>query len=634
MILSALADYYDRRVQQGGDDAPPLFGYSTEKVSFAVILTPDGRVKRLEDLRVNYAKGRPRPVSKPVSKQVPRPLAGRTSGIRAYFLCDKTQYILGAGGDKPTRDIQAFAASREKHLAYLADNDDPGAVAVRRFFETWNPADAATLDYWDEAAGSNLVFKLDGTPGFIHDRAAPRDIWQRRFAEENDARTRQCLVSGKTAPAAMLHPPVKGVPGAQSSGAYLVSFNAEAFCSYGQGVAGKGLNAPVSQERAFAYTTALNDLLRRDSGHKIQLGETTVVFWAEKDTPFETVLPAMFGGNRDTGGLSEAARARLDDALQRIEKGLDPVDDLSDAEAGLRFYILGLAAPSQARLTVRFWLVTTLGHLLTAIRDHVAAVRIEKRYDTDFEVPTLWGLVRETAQDREIDRAASGLQSRLLNAVLTGAPYPVGLLAMALNRIRAECGSKRSTQDLVNHNRAALIKAALTRPSGSGASGHVGEEITMSLNPNSEKIGYQLGRLFAVLEKVQKDAHSGGPTEGGEKPKQNANLNRTIRDSFFATAIAAPARVFPHLIVKAEYHISRIRRNEPRFADKAEKNIGDILEHLDVETKGFPQTMTQTEQGHFVLGYYHQRNALYRKTGQGKPDAPESDTQTTEEEAA
>jgi CRISPR-associated protein Csd1 len=611
MILSALADYYDRRVRQGGDDAPPLFGFATEKVSFAAILTPDGRVKRLEDLRVKDAKGRPQPVP----KQVPRPLAGRTSGIRAYFLSDKTQYTLGAGGDKPTRDAQAFAASRDKHLAYLDGSDDPGAVAVRRFFETWDPSDAATLDHWDEAAGSNLVFKLDGTPGFIHDRPVLRDIWQRRFAEENDARTRQCLVSGESAPAAMLHPAVKGVPGAQSSGAYLVSFNAEAFCSYGQGVADKGLNAPVSQERAFAYTTALNDLLRRDSGHKLQLGETTVVFWADKDTPFETVLPAMFGGNRDTSGLSEAARARLDGTLQRIEKGLDPLDDLSDAEAGLRFYILGLATPSQARLTVRFWLVTTLGHLLAGIRDHVAALQIERRFEKEPATPSIWRLIAETAQDRDLNNAVPGLHAGLLRAVLTGGPYPAGLLGRALERIRVECGKSNQRDDPVNHTRAALIKAVLIRRAPDDTRPVPPEVTRMSLDTESTDIPYRLGRLFAAMEKAQQDA-------------QGQNLNRTLRDSYFATASAAPRSVFPRLLRLTQHHISKAN-----YGSTSDRRIAAIVEEMTMDD-AFPPQLTLEEQGRFVLGYYHQRNAFYRKTGQGKPDVPESDTQTTEEEAA
>jgi CRISPR-associated protein Csd1 len=605
MILGALAAYYDRRRQQGGDDAPPPFGFAPEKVSFALVLTSAGGLKRVLDLRESDAKGRPQPVS----MQVPRPLGVRTSGIRAYFLCDNTKYVLGAGGNRPERDRQTFAAFRDKHLAYLADSDDPGALALARFLDAWDPADADHLDNWSEMAGSTLVFKLDGAPGFLHDRDALRAIWQARLAEENDAETRQCLVTGERAPAALLHPPVKGVPGAQPSGAQLVSFNAEAFCSYGQGVAGKGLNAPVSQERAFAYTTALHDLLRRGGGHTLQLGETTVVFWAASDTPYETAIPAMFGGNRDTSGLSEAARARLDGALARIAQGREPGDDLTDTEAGLRFYVLGLAAPSQARLTVRFWLVTTLGHLLAGIRAHAQALQLQRRFDREPATPSIWRLIAETAQDRDLNNAQPGLHTGLLRAILTGGPYPPGLLAKALERVRAECGSARVREDPINHARAALIKAVLQRAAQPSAT--VPPEVTrMTLDTESTDVPYRLGRLFAAMEKAQIDA-------------QGQSLNRTLRDSYFATASAAPRAVFPRLLRLTQHHISKAE-----YGGVSDRRIAEIVEAMTPDT-AFPPQLTMEQQGRFVLGYYHQRNAFYRKSGETDHETP-----TSEEEPA
>lgn len=583
MILQALSDYYDRRRQEERDPPPP-FGYATERVGYALVLDADGRVLRATPLGTKDDKGRyhPRPL------EVPRPLGGRTSGIRAYFLCDKTQYVLGAGGDKPARDREAFEASRDKHLRYLADSDDPCAVAVRKFFETWDPADAETLEGWPEMAGATLVFKLDGTPGYVHDKEALQAIWQDRFAEENETAERQCLVTGEEAPAALLHPPVKGVRGAQSSGAYLVSFNAEAFCSYGQGTAGKGLNAPVSQRAAFAYTTALNELLAWDSRRRLQLGETSVVFWATEDTPYDEVMPAVLAGREDTGELDEETAGRLRQVLDNIEKGRRPQDTLSDLDGSVAFYVLGLAAPSQARLTVRFWLQTTLGHMLDGIRAHYEDLKLQTRFPNDKTMPPLWRLVAETAQDRDIDNALPQLHQGLLRAVLTGAPYPRAALSAVIGRIRA------AAHDPITHPRAALIKAVLRREARTRGDDIPTEVDKMSLDRHTDDVPYRLGRLFAAMEKAQQDA-------------LGYQLNRTIRDGYFATASAAPRAVFPRLLRLTQHHISKAEHG-----GTSDRRIAEIVEDMGWDT-AFPAQLNLEQQGRFVLGYYHQRNDFYRK---------------------
>jgi CRISPR-associated protein Csd1 len=610
MILQALTDYYDRRRRQEDDDRPPPFGYASERVGFVLVLDEQGRVVRPIPLGDTDDKGQ----RQPRVLEVPRPLGGRTSGIRAYFLCDKTQYVLGAGGDKPARDREAFEASKDKHLRYLADSDDPGAVAVRRFFETWDPTQAETLEHWPEMAGANLVFRLDGQPGYIHESPALQAIWQDRFAEENEAEERQCLVTGEDGPAAMLHPPVKGVRGAQSSGAYLVSFNAEAFCSYGQGVAGKGLNAPVSQRAAFAYTTALNELLRWDSPRRLQLGETSVVFWAADDTPYEEVLPAMFAGRDDDSGLDPDTAGRVRKVLETIEKGRKPEDTLDNFDPSVRFYILGLAAPSQARLTVRFWLVTTLGHLLGGIRQHYEDLRLQTRFTNEREMPPLWRLVAETAQDRDLNNALPQLHSGMLHAVLTGAPYPRAVLGAVLGRIRVESGkaSRGAAHDPITHPRAALIKASLIRRAGKDIPTEVEK---MSLDTETPDVAYRLGRLFAVMEKAQHDA-------------QGKNLKRTIRDGYFASASAAPQAVFPRLLRLTQHHISKAD-----YGYKSDKAIEDVVNELKPET-AFPSRLDLEEQGRFVLGYYHQRNAFYSGRDRQEPapaDGPDN-TPALEEE--
>ena len=623
MILAALSDYYHRRRQQAGRDAPPPFGYSSERVSFALVLEADGQLRDVVDLRSQDEKGR----KHAVSLQVPRPLGSRSgTAPKAYFLADTARFLLGESGlnqaksglsdqevaKKQQADREYFERSRDKHLTYLADSDDPGAQAVRRFFESWDPAQAEMLGVGDELAGATCVFKLDGTPGYVHDRPALRDIWQARFVEENESARRQCLVTGEERPAAMLHPPIKGVPGAQTSGAYLVSFNAEAFCSYSAGTKAKGLNAPVSQEAAFAYTTALNEMLRWDSPQKLPLGHTAVVFWAERETPFEPVVPALFGGG-DRSGLSKEVRERVGAVLAAVERGQPPADALSDVDGTVRFYVLGLAAPSQARLTVRFWLVTDLGRLLEGVRQHHADLAVERRFANQPATPSLWRLVKETAPEHDLNEALPQLHAGLLHAVLTGAPYPTAVLPAVFARIRADCGRARRLQDdPISHPRVALIAACLRRTARTQGRAIPREVEAMSLDTETEDVPYRLGRLFAAMEKAQQDA-------------LGRNINHTIRDGYFATASAAPRAVFPRLLRLTQHHIAKAD-----YGHASDRRIAEIVETL---TPGgaFPAQLTFEQQGRFVLGYYHQRNALYRKS-----DAPASEPQEraeAEEEA-
>ena len=601
MILTALADYYDRRRKQPGDDTPPPFGYSQERVGYALVLDQAGQIVQVADLRTRDQKGNPQAQPLPV----PRPLSGRSGKHpRTYFLADNTRFVLGAGASellKPNersasriaecdeKDRDYWNRCRDKHLAYLKDSDDPGAVAVRKFFETWDPTHVGALETWPEMAGGMLVFKLDGEPGYIHEREALKAIWQARFAEENESAPRQCLVTGEQDEAALLHPPIKGVKGAQPAGAGLVTFNKNAFCSYSGGTSDQGLNAPVSQHAAFAYTTALNELLRFDSRQKLQLGETSIVFWADRETPFEDVVPAFFAGsNPDQTDLDPDTRNRLKAVLERIGTGIPPHDTLADLDGNVRFYVLGLAAPSQARLTVRFWYVTTLGHLLKGVAQHAEDLRIQRRFpDREPEMPPLWSLIRETAVDRKLDNALSSLYAGLLQAVMARRPYPRALLGAVLERIRVECGN--SPYEPINHPRAALIKATLRRAARHNNQIIPSEIDAMSLDTETTDVAYRLGRLFAVMEKAQKDA-------------LGQNLNRTIRDSYFATASAAPRAVFPRLLRLTQHHISKAD-----YGVTSDKRIAEVVERLTPET-AFPPTLSLEAQGRFVLGYYHQRN--------------------------
>jgi len=281
MILSALNNYYERLLSSGVEGISPI-GYSSERISYAILLAADGTLVDVDDIRDNSVK---KPV--PRSASVPQP-EKRTVGIKPNFLWDKTSYVLGVSATSK-RAEQEHIAFKELHRAALSDNADVGLRAMLAFLDTWVPRrfqeDAKFSRHGEQFVNSNVVFRFDGELGYLHERPAARAAWARLLGDNDGARSGSCLVTGAYGPLARLHPSIKGVNGAQSAGASIVSFNLESFTSYGKS---QGDNAPISEQATFAYTTALNYLLRRDprNRQRLQIGDASVVFWCRRATRF------------------------------------------------------------------------------------------------------------------------------------------------------------------------------------------------------------------------------------------------------------------------------------------------------------------------------------------------------------
>lgn len=353
-ILQALKGYYDRVTerQPAGIPAP---GYSEEKISFALVIDTDGNVVANEDLR--DMEGR-----KPLPRLVPVPASFKRPGKtpKSFFLWDKTAFALGAteGENEPfAPSLKQHEAFRRTHLDNLTNEQDKGLAALRRFVETWSPDNFSKLAHAAEMLDTNVVFRLNGEAGFIHDRPAAKDIW-RKVRASIVANSSQCLVTGEHEPVARLHPAIKNIPG-QTMGGSIVSFNLNAFTSYGLE---QGDNAPVSETAAFGYTTALNRLLRTDSRNRIQLADATTVFWAEAEDAADAEAAEGFFSFLSAPPDDADATARMRPVMERMEQGR-PLDipELHFKD-GTKFYILALS-PNASRLSVRFWERTTLGGL-------------------------------------------------------------------------------------------------------------------------------------------------------------------------------------------------------------------------------------------------------------------------------
>lgn len=570
MILQALNAYYNRLKDDSETDIP-LPGFGRQKIHFALVVSRRGDLLQVRDLRETENK-------KQMPKQLTVPEAAKRSvNIAPNFMWDNTGYVLGADNkENAERSLQYFSTFKKLHHVLGDKLDDEGMDAVLRFLDSWKPDETSKLPYWGEMAGMNLVFQLDGDRQYMHERPKVQEAWLRYCQEDDSDQVATCLVSGRQAAIARLHPDIKGVRGAQTKGAALVSFNLDAFLSYGKK---QNFNAPVSEGVAFAYTTALNHLLRFQSRQKVQLGDATTLFWTERESPVEGFMGVILDPRDDSGDLKE-----IRDFLEAVRDGKEaPIV----GDPGIKFYILGLS-PNASRLSVRFWHVSTVGDISAKIGRHFKDLAIVRSYDNDREFPGMWELLRETAVLRKSDNISPVLAGAVIRSILTGAAYPQSMLTAVMNRLRADHS--------VNYLRAALIKAYLVRKHRIT---NRPMEVSMALDRETTNTAYRLGRLFAALEKAQRDAIPGA--------------SATIKDRFYGSASAMPRTVFPQLLRLAQHHIQKAE-----YGRSTDKTIEEIMQGV----QEFPAHLSLDDQGMFALGYYHQRQALYVKAADKKGDQP------------
>lgn len=605
MILEALAHQYQRLI---GRDEPGLspYGYSPEKISYAIMLSADGDPADVQSLLNTNGK---KPV--PQSMSVPQP-EKRTSGIKSNFLWDKTSYVLGVSASSK-RTVEEHEAFKAFHARALAGTTDPGLMAFLKFLSKWMPERFATAPFTADMLDANIIFKLDGERQYLHQRPAAQTVRARLLGPTAEARAsasnaQRCLVSGELADVARLHPAIKGVNGAQSSGASIVSFNLEAFNSYGKS---QGDNAPVSEQAAFAYTTVLNHLLRRDphNRQRLSVGDASVVFWAEAQDPAqaqsnEDLLAMLLNPDSKSDEGQETEKIRH--VMEIVAKGR-PLTELDPKlDEGTRMFVLGLA-PNASRLSIRYWLCDTLGDLVQRLRQH--AQDLDLKPSPWKTAPSVWRLTLATAPSRGDPPKAKAedvpplLAGELMRAILTGGHYPQSLLTNVVMRMRADGD--------ISGVRAALCKAVLNRDLRLSHSNVPDKEVPVSLDVHSTNSGYLLGRLFAVLE-------------GAQRLALGSQVNATIRDRYYGSASATPALVFPFLLRNTQNHMSRIRKDKPGAAINIERDIQEVIDKLPGE---FPKHLGMQDQGRFAIGYYHQAQARFQKAD--KADATSNGSNDT-----
>jgi len=600
-MLQDLVRYYEICAAEE-DSTMPKMGYGTVNVSFSLNIDDDGNLINITSCKIAVGK---KMLAKPMT--VPEPVKGRT-GLKPVpdFLYGNSSYVLGFDNKgKPDRTKACFESFIEHNISILRRAQCREANAVIKFLEKWDPKKALEnpiiKENLDEIyKGAVFIFRYygkdDGHNVDVHNVPEVKKAWMEYKSGATSSTVQQCLVTGELAPIQILHPTIKGLYNGQSMGNTLISFNADAYESYNTSKEKrKGLNSPISEYAAFAYGTALNTLLA-DVSHKLILGDTTVVFWAETAVP---IYQDMFSLFLDCSQLyikyeekktvrSLAAEKTVKDVLEKIAQGKKAdVDEVykKAVDKNIRFYVLGMS-PNAARISVRFYFKGSFGSFVEKIEQHYEDLSIQKQYDTDMASIPVWRILGETQSKSSDDRSVSTyLSSSLMRAVLLGDDYPNSLYQTIILRIRAE-------QD-INYYKASIIKACLLRKARKAGNDMYKEVLTLSLNENSNNRAYLLGRLFAVLEKIQKDA--------------NPNVKSTIRDKYFSSASTTPAATFPILLSLAQHHISRLD-----YGVYYDKMIGEIMEKFEIGNEPFPKNLSLDEQGIFYLGFYHQRNSFYK----------------------
>ncbi|PRX71641.1 CRISPR-associated Csd1 family protein [Cohnella sp. SGD-V74] len=598
MIIQALHQRYLDLANDSKSEISPLY-FSSGKVSYVLEIDEDGTLVEVVDIRDTSGKKK-----RPETMNLPEQTS-RSSGIAPYFLSDKAEYILGYYPLMPqeTETQKKASDARRKHEAskalackLLHGLNDISAKAILGFYDKWQPEHArehpllvSFQSELDKGIDTNMVFHVVTQETYAHDSPAIKDAWI-RFREQEDTSDTflgQCLLTGDTdVPIARTHDKIKGIRGAQSAGASLISFNFRSAESYGKDSM-QSYNSPVSKTAMFGYTTALNHLLA-SSRNRTLIGDMTVVFWSGKPAVANEVEPILASFFSSTSEPSEDLNLteQINGILQRARKGKH-VDTAMLPHSDTPFHVLGLS-PNNARTSVRFYWQGNFGDLVVKLGQHASDFALDGYKSRDEETPTTHRILQETMRvggdgSKVGEAPPSQLGGELFRAVIEGMAYPYSLLTLIVNRIRAD--------GIINTLRASIIKAYLLRYNRIQRRDRLKEELTVSLNLQAKEPAYRLGRLFAVLERAQQEAAGGA-----------GKLNATIKDRYFSTASSNPAAVFPVLLKLSQHHLSK-----SKFGDFRDREMQDIMQ----EIRDFPVSLDLHQQGIFILGYYHQKHNYY-----------------------
>ncbi len=575
MILQALCEYYHRK-----EGELPAFGFEEKGIPFVIVIDENGRFINLQHNVIIEG-------NKQITEPIRVPKAKGRSGGKSYevanILWDHYGYIvaqpkLSKPDAEPTEKDITMANNQNLSFKRLVKQilkdipNDKGVIAVNNFLQSAEEIEKLkSHNLWKDCIkkpGTNLSFKLANETYWVCQSPQVIEWVKNQDGSTKDAEQGVCLITGEQSEISRLHDNISGV--AQKP-APLASINDKAYNSYGKD---KGFNFPVGRKSAFQYTTAINHLLRKNSPAKFRIGATSYMCWSEKENLLERTFTSIFTENPDD---PEKGTREIKNLFNSIHNGA-----YTERDGTTQFYVLGLT-PNSARVAVSYWKKGTVkefaeniaqwfGDLLIVGQDH-------------YGYPSLKKLLRHTALQYKDDNVPPNLAPSVIRAILTNTMLPETFLQATIRRIKAELGK-------VDYYRVCTIKACINRKNRIQKPNQ--RKLTMYLNKEEKRIGYCLGRLFAVLEKLQQDSHPG--------------INATIGDRYYSSASCTPKSVFGTLMRLSKHHLKKLEK--PSWKINAEKRIGEIFSLIPE----FPSHLNLENQGLFAIGYYHQKQDFYTKS--------------------
>lgn len=578
MLISALCDYYDD-LARDGEVVPE--GYIDEKISYIVVLKSDGSIDSIIDYRLKKDNTE----NKKVPRNVLMQLRERKPATNSEYIEHRFKYIFGLNyTDNKLTPYDPKHNARDSHekfvnqtLEWIKGLDSPIVNAYRNFIQKWEPEketnNELVLSIAKNKDNLNCIFAFeDNINHFLHQDSQVIARWDeiRKVREENTkTRKGQCAVTGKIDDIINLHTQLH-----IQSGVSLICYNNDPECSYGNKNA---FNSNISVTVMKKYTYALDYLLHKED-HTQKLDDITVVFWATGGNEPD-VLNRLFDNNNDINKNNTEKILRV--VVEKARKGQlikNTLESLKNIDENVTYYILGLMSV-KGRLSVKFFYRRRLGELFQSIAYH----QYDMQISDDFKMISLPNLKKELTRTNK-EKVDATLIPAVIKSIILNSPYPIGFFSKMMIRIKND--------RKINSIRAGALKAYFNRKSRLLKQK---EEFQMSLDMSNTNPNYLCGRLFAVLEKIQ------------EKSQGDKSESKTIRDSFFSAAASMPSTVFPNLIKKAQYHLNKL---EPKYEAFYSKQLGEIIDMLDVE---FPSYASTEDQGRFMLGYYQQREHFFNK---------------------
>ena len=577
MILKALYDYYNRC----GDDIVPM-DMAYVDFYYSIVLDEKGNFIRLEPLGGD--SGLPLLTFRPeerTSAPVPHCMgdhAGYILGLKEVKAKDNFDYAKEMTRNEKT--LTAFKKDVEYFFNILPDNSF--VQAIHAFYKKFSLETINAIkhdSHWGDFCkylAKNITFSVIGINGYA---ASDNEILQvKKQSKSNENKKAVCLITGvKEKPVNTTYSSF--ILGGKSN-AKLVAFQVNSgYDSYGKKM---GLNAPISEEAEFKYTTALLKLLSKNSRNKFRIGDRSFIFWASSNSEAaeqtEGSLFDLLGYTEEEGDDPNAKIEQVRKVFTAIYSG-SLKKSLED-----RFFILGLA-PNSARIAVVYWSESSLREFAGKILQHFKDMEI---IDTRKEGKPYMGikdmLAAVTLSGKQSE-ATPNLPEAIVNSIFQGTPYPFTLFSACIRRIRAESGSH--DKKAIRIARMAIIKAYLNRTNSNN------KKIEIMLDKSNTNQGYLCGRLFAVLDKIQEDA----------------NGISSIRERYMNAASATPASVFATILNLSSHHMEKLTNDGKKiFFEKMKQEIID-----KIPASGFPAHLDLQDQGRFFIGYYHQRQEFFTK---------------------